>query len=69
MNLDVGLDLSLGLTQASQHPSVHDISTVSGVADVTIRAAYADLRSNAAALVPAWFARPEALSALPQVAG
>lgn len=55
--------------QASQHPSVHDISTVSGVADVTIRTAYADLRSDAAALVPAWFAAPEALASLPQVAG
>ena len=55
--------------QASQHPSVHEISTVSGVADVTIRAAYADLRSDAAALVPAWFAGADVLSALPQAAG
>lgn len=70
MKLDVGgLNVDSALVQASQHPSVHDISTVSGVADVTIRAAYADLRSDAAALVPAWFAKPEALSALPQVAG
>ncbi len=59
--------LSLPPLQASQHPRTHEVAAATGVADVTIRIAYRDLRSDAPALVPAWFATPEQLAKLPDL--
>ena len=51
--------------QASKHPSAFEIAKVVNIAESTVQIAYANLRTEARALIPAWFASQEEIVRLP----
>ena len=57
--------LAVLLFQASKHPSAFEIAKVVSIAESTVQIAYANLKTEARTLVPAWFASPEDIVRLP----
>ena len=51
--------------QASKHPSAFEIAKVVSIAESTVQIAYANLKTEARTLVPAWFASQEDITRLP----